>query len=223
MYSSWRHKLPQEIEICPVQLPGRGGRIKEQAYCSLPEMLDSLMPALVPFLDRPYVMFGHSMGALISFETARRIKQYGHRNPSLLIVSAREAPQCAFSCYKERHLLNDDELIAELFELNGTPPGILGNRELMEILMHTVRADFALCETYAYDEAIPLECPIVGFGGIDDNTVTLEGLQQWKEQTTTYFSLHILPGDHFFLNSYESQLLKVVTEEIRRVIPLKAE
>lgn len=179
------------------------------------------MPALAPFLDRPFVMFGHSMGALISFEVARRIKKYGYRNPSLLIVSAREAPQSACPC-KKRHLLNDDEFIAELSVLNGTPPGILGNRELMGILMPVLRSDFALCETYAYDEATPLECPIVCFSGVDDNTVTVDGLQQWKERTTADFNLRILPGDHFFLHSHESQLLKIVTEEIQRVIPFTA-
>lgn len=200
-----------DIEICPVQLPGREGRLAEAPFDSLEELLPPLYQALLPSLkEGPYAFFGHSMGALISFELTRLIRQKGQiAGPAHLFVSGHRAPQLP-SPKPPLHALPDPQLIEELRKLNGTPQEVLDHPELLQILLPLIRADFALCETYVYRPEPLLSCPISAFGGLQDYEIPRESILAWREQTGGPFRAHFFAGDHFFLHKEQSNVQTVL-------------
>jgi medium-chain acyl-[acyl-carrier-protein] hydrolase len=214
IFRHWSEALPAEVEVCPIQLPGRGTRLVEPPFVQLSPLVDALAQALAPLLDKPFVFFGHSLGALIGFELARRLRgQYGV-HPARLLVSALRAPQLP-DRGAPVHALPEGEFIAELSWLNGTPSAVLKHKELMEIVLPVLRADFALYENYEYASEPPLNCPISAFGGTQDCRVSESDLEAWRVQTNVSFSLRMFPGDHFFLS--QPLLLHAVSEELRLI------
>ena len=159
-------------------------------------------------------LFGHSLGALISFELARELcRQYGV-NPVSMFVSSSRAPQLSRPSLVI-HTLPDKKFMAELRRLNGTSPEVLENDELMEIILPVLRADFALYENYVYEPDFRFDCPISAFGGLNDRRVTRCDLEGWQDQTSILFSLTMFPGDHFFVNTNEPLLLAALAHEMR--------
>lgn len=214
IFRTWSDRLPQEIEVCLVQLPGRENRIMEPPFSTMDALLSSLMPSLLPYLDMPYAFFGHSMGALISFELARFLRRTGHNNsPVHLFVSGRRAPQIPNSSPPTHHLA-EPAFLGEIRRLKGTPEEVLQNAELLKVVIPLLRADFALCETYRYEKEIPLNYPISAFGGLQDEGVTRESLAAWQKQTSHPFKMHFFAGDHFFLRKEQSSLLHVLAQEL---------
>ena len=213
VFHRWPSRLTAGVEVCAVQLPGRGARYREPAFTSMADLVEAAAKALLPYLGRAFALFGHSMGALVGFELARRLRKDHHLRPVHLFVSGREAPQTPFH-NRPLHALPDEEFVAELAALNGTPKEILGNREMLEFVMPALRADFRLSETYLYQAEPPLECPISAFGGIADPRVRPPYLDAWREQTTAAFRRTMMPGDHFFLSSAEPQLLAALSREL---------
>lgn len=179
IFRTWAASLPKNIEICPVELPGRGTQMKSPPLTRMETLVKAIAPILFPHLDKPFAFFGHSMGGLLSFELARHLhKEYG-KKPVQLCVSASRAPQIP-SPKRPIHALPETEFKQELRRLNGTPASVLENTELMEILIPILRADFAVLETYVYTQEPPLECPIAAFGGLEDQEVTVEELEGWR-------------------------------------------
>lgn len=219
IFRNWAESLPSSVDVYAVQLPGRGGRMTEPLFTSLPPLIGVTVQALLPHLDKPFAFFGHSMGALISFELARLLSREKGRQPAHLFVSGRRAPQLAD---KERITYNlpKQEFIEELRRLKGTPDEVIEQPELMEVMLPIVRADFKLCQTYVYSPGPPLSCPITAFGGLEDKEVTREHLEAWREQSSATFSLRMLPGDHFFLRESESMLLTILSRELSRLVSL---
>jgi medium-chain acyl-[acyl-carrier-protein] hydrolase len=192
-------------------------RIKEPAYSDVYRLVDALSPALAPLLDRPFGLFGHSMGALVAFELARKLRRDRNLLPERLFVSARIAPSMRLK-HSPLNSLPDDQLIDELVKLNGTDENVLQHKELMKLVLPTLRADLALHEQYKYSEELPLECPIVAFGGTQDPKVDHEGLDAWRNHTTGTFTKRLLAGDHFFINSPQSSFLNVFALEVQRLV-----
>lgn len=213
IYRDWARGLPAGCKVTAVQLPGRGPRIREVPVTALPQLIEELAPAVLPHLKAPFVFFGHSMGAVISFELARRLRREGARGPLKLFVSGAPAPQ-SFGTREPLHALPHEELVEELKRLNGTPREVLEHPELLELMLPLLRADFSICDTYEYEDGAPLDCPITVFGGLDDTSVTREGLEGWREQTSAAFTLRMLPGDHFFLHSAQAGLLAIVARQL---------
>ncbi len=212
IFRTWSDALPADVEVCPVQLPGRGTRLMERPFTRLSPLIEALAQGLAPLLDMPFAFFGHSLGTLVSFELARRIrKQYGV-HPVRLFVSAGRAPQIPYRD-PSIHTLPDKEFLAELRRLNGTPSELLDHEELMEIMLPILRADFALYETYVYSTEPPLNCPISAFGGLQDHKVKDSDLEAWRAQTSVSFSLRMFPGDHFFLK--QPLLLRALSQELQ--------
>jgi medium-chain acyl-[acyl-carrier-protein] hydrolase len=201
------------VEVCPVQLPGRETRFREPAFTELAPLVEALAGSLRPYLDRPFAFFGHSMGALLAFELARRLQRDHGPQPVRLVVSGCGAPQTRTS-HTAIHALPAAEFREELRRLNGTPAAVLDNDELMDLVLPTLRADFSLCETYAHAAGPPLACPITALGGLGDDTVSRQELDAWREQTTGPFRLRMLPGDHFFLNSARPLLLQALIQDL---------
>jgi len=219
IYRLWPQNLPADVEICVAQLPGRGTRMREQPFTNLDALVQAATEAIKPLLDKPFALFGHSMGAMISFELARRLREQGQPQPSYLFISGRRAPQLP-NDDPLSYNLPDTELRQELLRLNGTPKEVLEHPELMELMLPLLRADFSVVETYEYRPGVPLDCPLTAFGGLRDSEVSREQLEAWREQTTAEFALRMLPGDHFFLNDAQTQtlLLSAVARDLYKLL-----
>lgn len=213
-FRNWPEGLPSFVDLCAVQLPGRGNRLREQSYTSLKALMPDAATALSPYMDRPFAFFGHSMGALVGFEVARLLRDSGARQPEILFFSGARAPQLERTD-RRTYDLPDAEFIEELRRLNGTPAEVLEHPELLQLVLPLVRADFAITQTYEYVDRPPLNRPLVVFGGLEDSEVGRESLEPWVEQTTGSFKLVMLPGDHFFLHSEQRTMLTGISRELQ--------
>lgn len=216
IYRGWASGLPPDVEVCPVQLPGREGRLREKPFEAALPLVQAIADALDGLLDLPFVFFGHSMGGLLSYELAHELARRGRPRPLHLFVSGRRAPQVP-SREEPIHALPEPEFIAKLRELNGTPEEVLQHEELMRLLIPILRADFAVNETYEYLAREPLDAGISAFGGLGDEEVTREDADAWRSQTRARFRLRMLPGDHFFVHSAKDMILEAVARDLVEV------
>jgi medium-chain acyl-[acyl-carrier-protein] hydrolase len=214
VFREWSDGLPADVEVCPIQLPGRGTRLTEPPYSRLSLLVEALIEALLPLLDKPFALFGHSLGSLVSFELARQIWANHQVRPVRLFVSAGPAPQIPRR-NSPIHDLPEREFMAELRRLNGIPAELLSNKELMDVVLPSLRADFELFESYRYLSGPPLNCPISTFGGLNDDRVNHDDLEAWRDQTAVSFTIRMFPGDHFFLKSTQPLLLRALSQELR--------
>jgi medium-chain acyl-[acyl-carrier-protein] hydrolase len=214
IFRSWQRVLADMIEVCPVQLPGRGARTTESPCTNINQLVRDAGQALVPYIDKPFALFGHSMGALIAFELARHLRREYSTQPVHLFVSARCSPQTINKRFDSK--LFDSELPELLRRNNGTPEEILENPELIELVTPVLRADMALCNSYVYTPEPPFSFPITAFGGLDDRGVTRRHIEGWREHTAGSFVLRMLPGDHFFLNKSRLALLEAISRELEQ-------
>lgn len=215
IYRAWPEGLPASVEVLTAQLPGRVHRLKEPPFSNLISLVEAIAAAIPPYLDKPFAFFGHSMGALISFELARHLRRTRQLEPVQLFLSGRSASQLPPNT-PSLHDLPEPEFIKELRALNGTPAEVLEHPELMHLMTPLLRADFSVVGTYKYEPESPLNCPITAFGGLEDRKVSRDRLDQWREQTSGAFTLRMLPGDHFFINSGRSLLLRLLSQDLHR-------
>jgi medium-chain acyl-[acyl-carrier-protein] hydrolase len=214
-YRRWQAVMPPDVEVCAVQPPGRENRIREAPFASAADLVAALDTALEPLTDLPLALFGYSMGATVAFEWAHHLRQRRDREPRLLIVAARAAPQVRRPAGPTHHL-PDAAFKRRLRELAGTPPEVLANEEMMDLLLPLRRADFRVNDTYRPRRREPLACPLIAFGGLDDVEVAPAHLEQWGALTRGSFRLHLLPGDHFGLLRGEA-LVRAVASACRAV------
>jgi len=188
--------LAPEIDVLAVQYPGRQDRMTEPLVDSVEQLADLLVPLLDSYLDRPLRIFGHSLGASVGFEVARRLEAQGVV-PEALFVSGRRAPS------RDRdetvHLLDDDGLLAEIRSLAGTDAAVFDDPELVAMVLPTLRNDYRAAETYRYRPGPPLTCPVHALTGDADPRVTVEEAGAWAEHTTGEFTLTTFSGGHFYL------------------------
>lgn len=213
IFRKWRDALPSSVELCSVELPGRSTRLRESAFTTLGPLVEAVSQAISPYLDKPFAFFGHSMGAIVSFELARHLRRERGALPARLFISGRRAPQIPDDD-PPTYNLPEPEFIEELRRLNGTPREILEHPELMQLILPLLRTDFAVCQTYVYTPEPPLNCPISVFGGLQDDPVKRSDLEAWREQTTAAFSLRMFPGDHFFLQTAAPTFLRTLAGEL---------
>jgi medium-chain acyl-[acyl-carrier-protein] hydrolase len=191
--------------------------MQERPFTRLRSLVEAVAPDILPALDKPFAFFGHSMGALVSFELARYLRRQHGIAPAHLFVSGRSAPQMNIA-RQPLYDLPEPELVKELRSLNGTPPEVLEHPELMELVLPLVRADFAVCDTYLYQDEKPLDCPLSAYGGLQDADVPRAHLENWGAQTTASFKVRMFPGNHFFLHSHEGLLLQTLARELQDTI-----
>lgn len=213
VYRAWAGALPPDVQLALVQLPGREARFAEPPFRRMRDLVDALVPALVPHLDVPSAFFGHSMGAHVAFEAARALRAQG-REPVHLVASGNRAPRLPFPRPRIHHL-PDERILAEFQRLGGTAPEILGDRQLMALLLPVLRADLEVCETYAFEPGAPLTCPITVFGGTRDPDVPPAALDAWSECTTGPFARRLFEGGHFFLQEDRPRVLAALAEALR--------
>jgi surfactin synthase thioesterase subunit len=212
IYRNWHQFFPSEIEVIPIQLPGRENRISEKPYSSLTELTEQLFETFKPLFNKPIALFGHSMGSLISYELSKRMQLSGV-TPVHLFVSAHAAPDKRTYDTND-HLLSDNELINKLRKLSFTPEPVLQNKDLMQLLFPMIRSDFAMIETYEFKDGPLLECPLTIFGGTNDKEVSLSELDNWKHHTKADFSKVIISGDHFFIHENASVIASAMLKKL---------
>jgi medium-chain acyl-[acyl-carrier-protein] hydrolase len=228
IFAAWPDLLPWEIELVPVQLPGRGRRALEPAYAAIGPLVHALADAITaeladePGPPTPLAIFGHSMGALVGFELSRELRRRGGPEPRHLLVAGRPAPQLP-SRYGPLSELPDAELFDQLHRRYGYAlPAAEGPLDdLLDAMRPTVRADLKVSETYAYVEEPPLDCPITAFGGLADPTLLREEQDAWRHQTRGPFRTRMLPGGHFFLESEADArfLVRFIADVLRAPVP----
>ncbi len=214
-YRTWQASLPSFVEVCAAQLPGRMPRLAETPFTELTGMVAAIAENMHPYLDKPFALFGHSMGAMISLELARLIRKEHQLEPVHLFVSGHRAPQIPETA-RSTYNLPEPEFLEELRQLNGTPQEVLEHPELMQLLAPILRADFSVCQTYHYEPGPPLRCPITAFGGLEDTGERKEFLEPWKEQTVSAFMLKLFPGDHFFIYGAQQEILQIIGQQLHQ-------
>jgi medium-chain acyl-[acyl-carrier-protein] hydrolase len=215
-FHGWPNCLPLDVEVGAVQLPGRGNRLSEPHVRQLEPLSRAIAQELLGYMDKPFVFFGHSLGALLCFETARSLRRENRPQPAKLFVSATEAPHRR-NLEEPLSRLPKVALIKKLREYNGSPVEALQNDELLDLMLPTIRADFELYETYEYRPESPLECPMIIYGGLEDHQVEAERLAAWSEMTAGRCEIRMFPGGHFYLNSSQSKFLQTFAGDLHRL------
>jgi len=210
-FREWPAGLPDDVDVVGVQLPGREDRLTEPPFSNVVDVVAQLVDVLAPELTLPCTFFGHSMGALIAFELVRELRRRGLPTPGLLVASAFRAPHLPRRALS-LHELSDAEFIAAVNErYSAVPEAVASNAELMELILPGLRGDISICDTYAFGEEQPLDCPIVAFGGEEDGEVGHDELAGWRSQTSAAFEQILFPGGHFFHQTARDEVLGALT------------
>lgn len=213
IYRSWQDSFPTEFDVCCVQLPGRENRLMEPLFTRMEPLVEALAEALVSTLDRPFALFGHSMGGLIAYELARLLQRKYRMTPNHLFVSGCRAPEVPDPI--QWHGLGDRELMAALRQVPGFPSEVLAHAELMQLLLPIIRADSAVTETYAYRQSEPLRFPFTVFASEQDEIIPRAAIEPWRNHTLAAFDLNLVDGHHLFIQQQAPQMIRVILEKLR--------
>jgi surfactin synthase thioesterase subunit len=217
VYKEWIDYFDDSTVVCPVQLPGRGERMMEKPYTQMDALQEDLIEEIRPYKDNKIILFGHSMGAKIAYETGRRLENL-NIGVAGLIISGSRAPHVP-----ERdpiHHLEDQAFEEELTRFNGLPKEFLENRELLNFFTPMLRADFTLVENYCKEGVESLKCPIVAFGGHEDEEASLDDLKVWQSYSHSGFKYQMFEGGHFFIREKEQEVLQEIEEKIARLVAI---
>lgn len=213
-YADWADRFRDSVELVPVQLPGRGPRMAEPLPTRIEDLADEIAAAIAAE-DTVPLLFGHSMGAIIAFELARRLPSLG-RPPAHLFVSGRPAPLLHRPSDVVSQLPHA-QMVQVLRDYGAADEEILQHEELLGVLMPIIRADFAMIESYYYQPGAPLRCPISSWCGNDDPEIDPEEMQGWAGETSAGWSLFVRPGGHFFLSDHVDEICRITHEAVGRI------
>lgn len=207
LYRPWTTALAPDIEVCPIQLPARENRYSEKPITDAYQLAETIATQIIPFTDRPYAIFGHSMGALLAYEVARVLENQKIRPPEVLFLSAHRAPHMP----RKRDLLHslpDAQFIQSLKQYGGFPEEILNNQEFIDFILPTMRSDMTLCDLYAFTKReVSIQTPFEVFAGVDDREAGPSEMESWSEHTQGQANLTVFDGGHFFLRTHSKELL----------------
>ncbi|MFI6644590.1 thioesterase II family protein [Streptomyces sp. NPDC050504] len=212
-YAPLAHALSADFDVVAVQYPGRQERYAEEPFAAMAPLVEAVAGQLAGGLaadpGRPYALFGHSMGALVAFETARLLDRDGPAAPRRLFLSGRGAPSVRAGV---RHAPRGDaELVAEVRGLGGTDQSLLDDPDVLEMVLPALRADYLALATYRWDGGAPLAAPITALVGESDPMVPVDEVRGWRERTSGDFSLQVFPGGHFYLADDVDRVAAAVT------------
>lgn len=208
-FTDWAQLLPAEIELAAVQLPGRQNRITEELFTEVEPLVNVLCQAMRPVLDGNVAFFGHSGGATLAFEVARALRQRGLPGPTRLFLSSEPAP--GPRRVRRLHDLPDEEFRAEVLRMGGIEPEIASEEDIMQVLLPTLRADFALWEEHQVAGGAPLDIPITVLGGRGDDRAPADLLLQWQDFTTAGLTSHLYDGGHFYFLDRLDEVIGVMS------------
>jgi len=213
-YRPLRRMMPSEIDLCPIELPGRAARLEEAPITLMGTLIDKISRALLPLMDVPFGIFGHSVGAWTAFEAARRLRSANGQRARHLFVSGRGSPSRVSTNLPLPRARSRDELLAILHRFGGTPAAVMQRQELIAALLPALQADLALADQYAMESADQLACSITAFGGADDDSHS-GCLESWSKFTRAKFRTCILPGGHFYFSQEAGALVGEIVRDLR--------
>ncbi|MCI0470757.1 MAG: thioesterase domain-containing protein [Candidatus Aminicenantes bacterium] len=218
IFNPWKKYLDKEIELPAVELAGRGKRIYDPLYNSMDEAVEDVYQQIKNDLhNSPFGFFGHSMGCIIAFELAHKLREKNAAQPSFIFFSGRGAPHVPEEKKEIRHTLPENEFKEKILELGGTPRDFFEHPELLEVLLPMLRCDFKIAETYRNRlEVKPFDYPINVMIGRDED-VTAEQMHGWKDHTNKICTLHYFMGGHFFINEYVEQIVEIINQSVRQL------
>jgi surfactin synthase thioesterase subunit len=218
-FRGWPQNLPAVVEALCVHLPGRESRVREANIPDILALASEITDAIAPFADRPFALFGHSLGGLVAFEVARILRRRGLSAPVRLFASACRAPHLP-SPFAPLHDLDEDDLLRRVNERydGSVPKEVLESPELRELLVPALRADIAALEAYQHTPQLPLDCPLTVFGGRHDRTLAQGALEAWSLHTSKDFRLRLVDGGHFFLQSERRRLIDDICEDVATLV-----
>ncbi|GAA2267683.1 alpha/beta fold hydrolase [Kitasatospora cystarginea] len=212
-FRSWQRKLGPDLDVAPILLPGRESRSRERPLRRVADVVGRLCDGLLPMLDRPFALFGHSLGAVLAYETARELGARGWGEPRQLFVSARRAPHLP-ARLDPLHRLPEEQFLTAVGRMGGTPPEVLSHPGLLRAFAPVLRADFELNETYVPLSGGLLGCPVSAVVGRADPQVGADEMAGWRDTTRGPFELRVLDGDHFYLRQDPRELLALVRDRL---------
>lgn len=219
LYRVWSDLLPADWQLCFIEAPGRGRLAGEPLQRTVSDLVTFILNDLVDWLDRPFVFFGHSMGALVAYELAQRMWAYGLALPYWIGLSGHGLADPNNPSI-QRHLMSDEELRQAVLEMGGTPPEVLADPSWWGLLKPLLRADLQLVETWRLDRTLPkLPVPLSAFGGWQDPVASALELSGWADRTDHFVGLRMFPGSHFYFQSQGTALLTQVVADVRRSWP----
>lgn len=213
-YRPLEQLLEGDFNTQVLELPGRGGRIMEPFVKNLPEAMDDIYRQIIIDDGSEFALFGHSMGAILSYLITIRLNEEGKQLPKHLFLAGHRAPVCTQRS-PLKHKLPKDEFISELQKLEGVPTQLLEDPEAMDFFEPVIRADFGVIEGYYQEKIKKVPVPISIFMGSEDD-ITTEEKEKWKEFTSKKFTLHEYKGGHFFIYQYKVQIMGIITESLER-------
>ncbi|MFH8987936.1 thioesterase II family protein [Streptomyces sp. NPDC017940] len=206
--------LKSESDVVALQYPGRQDRRMEPNVDDIGVLADRIAPVVAPLFDRPVVFFGHSMGAVVAFEVARRLQEQGHA-PARLFASGRRAP----STRREEnvHTRDDDGIVAEMKAMSGTDAAVLGDEELLRMVLPAIRSDYRAIETYGPVDTT-VDCPVTALVGDGDPKTTVPEADAWRAHTSAAFDIQVFQGGHFYLSPRAAEVIATVREALRGAV-----
>jgi surfactin synthase thioesterase subunit len=216
VYYPFTRDLPEDWDLVLIDLPGRGKRFGHSPLLEMEEIVSLCVEDVQPWLDGPVALFGHSLGAIVATEVARRLDQLG-TPPVWVGVSGRIAPETTGPARLPLHELDDADLMDVMFELGGMPDRAAGMPEFVDRFLRTVRADLHAVHTYRpYSDRLPLPCPLTVFGGTSDTWAPPSSMRAWRGETSAEFSQKFFPGGHFyFLGAEFPGFTRELVEQVR--------
>jgi surfactin synthase thioesterase subunit len=214
-FNRWKKYFNPEIELMPMELSGRGRRIKEPFYSSVKHCADDMFNILKSGTGNcEYALYGHSMGTLIIYELMKRIQSTGFKKPLHIFLSGRYPPHIKKS--KGIHNLSDPDFLDEILKLGGTPKDLSENRELMGIFIPILKSDYKIVEEYEFvEDDNKWDIDITVMTGLEDDGVNLEDIRQWEQYTSKDFKLYTYHGDHFFIHTKFEDIVSIINKTLQ--------
>ncbi len=208
-YFPWVKKLDKCIELVAIQLPGREDRFNESFLLRIEDVLSELDKAIDSFLDKPFIVFGHSLGALIAYEFSKFMIERYSKHPLSLVVSAALPPHLIE--HRELHgNLSGKEFIQRLEKYGSINDYILNNADLLNIFLPIIKNDLKILDNYTFKKNEPLACNLIALAGEDDQSLNLEDIKSWKDYTSQKFQILTYPGNHFFIKNNEDEIISLL-------------
>ncbi len=214
IYTKWKRLFNNSIEVYPIELAGRGRRYCDPFYNNMEEVVEDVYSIIKNEIETTddYVFFGHSFGSIISYELTHKIMEENLKKPKHIFFSGNRAPHRREP--KNIHHLPDDEFLQEIISLGGTPEELLREKELLDLYLPLLRADFKVNDTYSYvKREAKLDCDITVINGRQDD-MSITDITEWNLHTSENCKFFMMDGGHFFINDKTEDIIKIINHTL---------